>query len=107
MQAWHLPPSYQQVAAFHLDPEAADAEYRPAVWVVSLAHRLCQDLRPGRHQQMIDSCIEAIPEFSRLPPNIDELIVDEIDSHADDVLDLLWPCGAQGLPGSQGVRLDA
>ena len=107
MQAWHLPPSYQQVAAFHLDPEAADEEYRPAVWVVSLAHRLCQDSREGQQRQLIDNCIEAIPEFSRLPQNIDELIADEIDTHADAVLDLLWPCGAQGLGGGQGVRLDA
>ncbi len=107
MQAWHLPPSYQQVAAFHLDPEAADEEYRPAVWVVSLAHRLCQNSQPEQKRQLIDNCIEAIPEFSRLPQNIDEIIVDEIDTHTDAVLDLLWPCGAQGLGSGQGVRLDA
>ncbi len=107
MQAWHLPPSYQQVAAFHLDPEAADAEFRPAVWVVSLAHRLCQNPRPEQKRQMIESCIEAIPEFSRIPPEIDHLVVEEIDSHTDSVLDLLWPCGAQDLELRPGARLDA
>ena len=107
MQAWHLPPSYQQVAAFHLDPEAADAEYRPAVWVVSLAHRLCQNSQPEQKQQLIESCIEAIPEFSRLPQNIDELISNEVDTHTDAVLGLLWPCGSQALGPKTEFRLDA
>ena len=101
MQLWHLPPVYQQVARFHLDPDLADEKFRLAVDVVHLAHAICQDARPGIHQQLIDSCIEQSPLFKKLPPNIDEIVIDEIETNTDPVLELLWPCGAQDLPASQ------
>ena len=101
MQLWHLPPVYQQVARFHLEPESADEKFRPAVDVVHLAHAICQDARPGIHQQLIGTCIEQRPLFKKLPPNIDEIVIDEIETNTDSVLELLWPRGAQDLPASQ------
>ena len=103
MQLWHLPPVYQQVSLFHLEPERADKEFRPAVEVVSLAHRFCQDPRRGSHQQLFATSIEESAEFSRLPENIDEIIVDEIETNTDAVLELLWPCGAQDLAAQRGM----
>ncbi len=97
MRSWHLPPVYQQVAAYHLEPERADEQFRPAVDVVHLAHALCQDPRPGKHQHLIASCIEQKPLFKKLPPNIDEIIFGEIEANTDPVLGLLWPCCAQDL----------
>ena len=107
MQLWHLPPVYQQVAACHLDPELAQPEFQPAVNVVYLAHQFCQDPRAGQHDELIERCIDEMPQFSRLPQNIDEIIVGEIESHTDPVLGLLWPCGAQDLQSQPGNLLHA
>ena len=104
MQLWHLPPVYQQVAAFHLEPEHAEQDFRPAVNVVHLAHQFCQDPRSGQHEELIKRCIDEMPQFSRLPENIDDIIVDEIATHTDPVLGLLWPCGAQDLGTQVGGR---
>ncbi len=104
MQLWHLPPVYQQVAACHFEPDLADQEFQPAVNVVHLAHQFCQDPQAGQHDELIKRCIDEIPQFSRLPENIDEIIVDEIESHTDPVLGLLWPRGAQGLQSQPGIR---
>ena len=101
MHLWHLPPVYQQVAGCHLEPELAEEKFRPAVDVVHLAHAICQDARPGIHRELIGSCIEQNPLFRKLPPNIDEIVIDEIETNTDPVLELLWPCGAQDLPASQ------
>ena len=97
MQLWHLPPVYREVALFHLEPERAQDRFRPAVNVVNLAHRFCQDPRSGRHEEMFETCRQKHSTFARLPENIDEIIVDEIDTHTDEVLGLLWPLGAQDL----------
>ncbi len=97
MQVWHLPPVYRQVAAFHLQPDDADDEYRPAVEVVHLAHSICQDPGSGSNRDLIDNCIENKRQFRRMPGNIDEIIADEIQTHADSVLSLLWPRGMQVL----------
>jgi len=107
MQLWHLPPVYQQVAACHLEPDRAEPDFRPAVNVVNLAHQFCQDPRPGQHDKLIGSCIDEIPQFSRLPKNIDEILVDEIETHTDPVLGLLWPRGAQDLAAQRRTRLYA
>ena len=104
MQLWHLPPVYQQVAACHLDPEQADDDFRPAVNVVHLAHRLCQDPGAGKHRKLIEYSISEIPQFAKLPKNIDEIVSDEIETHTDAVLALLWPCGAQDLRIVAGER---
>ncbi|MCP4336011.1 MAG: HDOD domain-containing protein [Gammaproteobacteria bacterium] len=97
MQIWHLPPVYQQVASFHLNPEHADEAFRSAVDVVHLAHAICQDLRPAEQQELISECIEQKPIFKKLPTDIDALVIDEIETNTDSVLGLLWPQGAQDL----------
>jgi HD-like signal output (HDOD) protein len=104
MQLWHLPPVYQQVAACHLQPEQADEDFRPAVNVVHLAHRLCQDQGAGKHRKLIEYSIGEIPQFAKLPKNIDEIVSAEIETHTDAVLGLLWPCGAQDLRIVSGER---
>jgi HD-like signal output (HDOD) protein len=104
MQLWHLPPVYQQVAACHLEPELADEEFRPAVNVVHLAHRLCQDQGAAQHRKLIERSISEIPQFAKLPKNIDEIVSAEIETHTDAVLGLLWPCGAQDLRIVSGER---
>ena len=107
MQLWHLPPVYQQVAACHLQPEQADEDFRPAVNVVHLAHRLCQDQGTDKHRKLIDYSISEIPQFAKLPKNIDEIVKDEIESHTDAVLSLLWPRGAQDLAARRWGMLNA
>jgi HD-like signal output (HDOD) protein len=101
MQLWHLPPVYQQVASFHLQPELAEEAFRPAVDVVHLAHAICQDTRPGVHSELITKCVEEKSLFRKLPENIDEIVIDEIETNTDSVLELLWPCGAQELLSQQ------
>ena len=93
-QLWHLPPVYQQVAAFHLAPERADDDYRPAVEVVHLAHEFCQDARSGQRDRLILHAMNSNPRFASLPPNMADILAREIDVHTDNVLDLLWPCCA-------------
>ncbi len=101
---WQLPPIYQQATAHHLHPERADNGYRSAVEVVHLAHVICQDPKPGRHAGQIERGIAEVPDFARLPSNIDEIIIDEIENHADDVLGLLWPGGLQGAAERRGAQ---
>jgi HD-like signal output (HDOD) protein len=101
MHGWHLPPVYQQVAAFHLEPERAEEEFQPAVDVIHLAHALCQDSSQGKHQHLIANCIEQKPLFKNLPPNIDEIVIEEIEANTDTVLGLLWPRCAQDLSFQQ------
>jgi HD-like signal output (HDOD) protein len=107
MQVWHLPPVYQQVAAFHLEPEQADEQYQPAVEVVHLAHAICQDPRAGIHRDLIAERIEQKPLFKKLPSNIDELVIEEIETNTDSVLGLLWPLGAQDISSQQASSSDA
>ena len=97
MRLWHLPPIYQQAAAFHLQPELADEEFRLAVEIVDLAHGLCQD--PGSKSRfgLVEHAIQTVPELSRLPANIEDLIAEETETHTDSILGLLWPCGKQHL----------
>ncbi len=105
MRLWHLPPVYRQAAAYHLDPAAAEAEYRPAVEVIGLAHGLCQNPGVGRHAAEIERAIRDVPGFRQLPPQIDELVAAEIAAHTDFVLDLLWPQGSPDprlQPGAPG-----
>jgi HD-like signal output (HDOD) protein len=99
MQIWHLPPVYQQVAAFHLEPDQAEEQFKPAVDVVHLAHAICQNPVAGVHQKLIADGIARKPIFKKLPLNIDEIIIEEIDTNTDMVLGLLWPKGAQDLTG--------
>ncbi len=100
-EVWHLPPVYQQVAAFHLVPEQADEQFQPAVEVVHLAHAICQDPRAGIQRELIDERIEQKPQFKKLPSNIDEIVLEEIETNTDTVLGLLWPLGAQAISSQQ------
>ena len=104
MQLWHLPPVYREVALFHIEPEQAQKAFRPAVNVVHLAHRFCQDQCVGRHDEMFETSRRKHSTFERLPVNIDEIIVDEIETNTDAVLELLWPLGAQDLQWQQGEQ---
>ncbi len=97
MQLWHLPPVYQQVAACHLEPQRAKKEFRSAVNIVHIAHEFCQDPRVGQHDKLIHRSIAEHPQFSQLPENIGDILVEEIATHTESVLGLLWPCGAQNF----------
>ncbi len=102
-QLWQLPPVYQQVAAYHMQPEKADEEFKPAVNVVHLAHEFCQDLRYGQQNELIRHATKKIPQFSALPKNIGDILTREIETHTDTVLELLWPCCVHDLePVSEG-----
>ncbi len=97
LKLWQLPAVYQEVAACHLSPWRAAEEFRTAVNTVHLAHEFCQDPRPGRHEELIRQSIANIPEFSALPPYIDEILASEIERHTESILSLLWPRGARVL----------
>jgi len=102
MQLWHLPEVYQQVAAHHLQPYQADTDYRQDVRIIHLAHAVCQNQVPAQQREIISSLTEDNPELSNLPANMDTLIQDEINAHADSILGILWPRRAQPLaPGPQ------
>ena len=91
MHLWHLPPVYSQVATHHLDPAGADEEFRPAVSIVHLAHEICEGLGLGTQHKLIRHARSTNPQFAGLPDTMGELITEEINTHADDVLGLLWP----------------
>lgn len=97
MQLWHLPEAYRQVASYHLHPQHADADYRPAVGIVHLAHSLCQNPVVGAHRDLIDYSAANVPRLNRLPAQIDEMVFKDIDMHAAAVLSMLWPNGAQAV----------
>ena len=98
MQLWHLPQVYQQVAAYHLQPDLADDNYRLEVEIVHLAHAICQNSDSVQRQEIISSIAESNPQLKQLPADIDDIIQNEIDTHSETVLKTLWPKGAQPLP---------
>lgn len=91
MELWHLPPIYNQVAAHHLQPQHASEEYREVLEIVHLAHIICQTPVAGQHQQLISSSIANHGHFAALPTNIDEIILNNISTHGDSVLQILFP----------------
>jgi len=97
MQLWHLPEVYQQVAAYHLQPQQADVAYQQDVRIIHLAHAVCQNPVAAQQREIISSLTEDNPQLSNLPVNIDTLIQDEISAHADSILRILWPRHAQPL----------
>ena len=102
MQLWHLPEVYQQVAAYHLQPQQADVAFQQDVRIIHLAHAVCQNPVAAQQREIISSLTEDNPELSNLPENIDTLIQAEINDHADSILSILWPRHAQPLvPGPQ------
>jgi HD-like signal output (HDOD) protein len=98
MQFWHLPEVYQQVAAYHLQPDLADDNYRLEVQIVHLAHAICQNSDPDQRREIIASIAENNPQLKQLPADIDNVIQDQINTHSETVLKILWPKGAQALP---------
>jgi len=98
MQFWHLPQVYQQVAAYHLQPDLANNNYRLEVEIVHLAHAICQNPDSFQRQEIISSISESNPQLKQLPADIDNVIQNEVDTHSEKVLKMLWPGGAQALP---------
>ena len=101
MQFWRLPKVYQQVAAFHLEPQLADAAYRQEVQIIHLAHALSQNLIATQRREIISSITESCPQLRKLPVDIDIEILNDIGAHADSILSILWPRQSQTLPQDQ------
>lgn len=93
MQIWQLPELYQQVAAFHDSPKSFDTNNRHTLNIVHLAHAICQNPTAGASQELIKKVRREDVKLGSLPENIDELILKEIDEHADSIVDVLWPFG--------------
>ena len=93
MQIWQLPELYQQVAAFHEFPQQLDTTNRHTLNIVHLAHLICQDPTVGANHDLIKKVRREDVKLASLPENIDELIIKEIDEHADDIVNALWPFG--------------
>ncbi len=97
MQLWHLPEVYQQVAAYHLQPQEADVVHQQDVRIIHLAHAVCQNPVASQQREIISSLTEDNPELNKLPADIDTIIQAEINAHADSILSILWPRRAQPL----------
>lgn len=91
MHLWHLPEPYRQVAAFHLEPDKADLEYRQEVLIVHLAHIICQNQVPGQSQKLIAKLIERNHQLAQLPVDIENIVLEEIVTHSENVMNVLWP----------------
>jgi len=100
LKLWKLPELYQQVASFHLQPKLADSQFSHEVQIINLAHAICQNPVAGLQHELIAFLRENEPLLKHLPANIDEIIIDEINTHANSVLDMLWPVDSQLLPSS-------
>ena len=97
MQLWHLPEVYQQVAAYHLQPQQADVAYQQDVRIIYLAHAVCQNPVAAQQREIISSIAEGDSQLRNLPDDIAKLIQDEISAHADSILSILWPRRAPPL----------
>ncbi len=97
MQLWHLPEVYQQVAAYHLQPQQADVAYQQDVRIIYLAHAVCQNPVADQQREIISSIAEGDSQLENLPDDIDKLIQAEISAHADSILGILWPRRAPPL----------
>jgi len=91
MQLWHLPELYQQITMFHLHPEQADKAHRQATQIIHLAHMICQDPVPDKHQSLFKKLTENDKQLKKLPSDIEEIIIKEITANTDTVLHILWP----------------
>ena len=96
-ELWKLPESYKQVANFHLQPNLADSKFSHEVQIINLAHSICQNPVVGLQQKLIESMRDKVPQLKHLPSNIDEIIINEIDTHAESVLNMLWPVDSQKI----------
>lgn len=106
MQLWHLPEVYQQVASYHLRPELANESCQFEVQIIHLAHTICQNPVLDVHQELISSIQQNFTPLKNLPSNIDDIIIQEIDTHTDSVLDILWKVTDQGILLEEGLLGD-
>jgi HD-like signal output (HDOD) protein len=97
MELWHLPEIYQQVTAYHLQPELADENHRLTLKIIHLAHMVCQDLTSAQNQPLIEQVKQTENQLQKLPGNINEIIIKEIEANTDNVLNMLWPNCTQEL----------
>jgi HD-like signal output (HDOD) protein len=107
LELWKLPETYQQVANFHLHPKLADSKFSYEVQVINLAHSICQNLTAGLQPELIASARVKVAQLKHLPPNIDEIILNEINAHAESVLSMLWPVDSHQISSqikSQGYK---
>ena len=95
MRLWDLPSAYQQVANFHLQPELAHESHRLEAQIVHLAHVFCQDQVADKHQALIQRFCEVNHQFNHLPADIDQIVLEATRTHAESLLDMLWPIGSQ------------
>lgn len=106
MELWHLPERYQQITAYHLNPQQADEHHRQALNIVHLSHNICQAASADEIKSLIEELKVKDDELKKLPHNIEQIILKEIADNADNVLDILWPQGAQELPLIHGLHSD-
>ncbi len=92
MQLWELPPRFRQVALHHLDPVQADKPHFLPVYIVHLAHRLCQ-ASADEAAELVAQARELDPQLSRLPDNIVTIIEQEVTESTGQVLSMLLPHG--------------
>jgi HD-like signal output (HDOD) protein len=91
MRQWHLPESYHQACAYHLNPEHANETNRQTVRIVHLAHMLRQNIPAEQCAAHLEECRRTDSQFARLPSNIIDIVHAEIAAHTDDALEMLWP----------------
>ncbi len=98
MRLWHLPDIYLQTTMHHLHPELADKAHQQTVKIIHLAHIFCQDQQLGKHRSLFNEISQSDHMLNRLPSNIDEIIIKEINTNTNDILNMLWPDSIQQLP---------
>ena len=106
MKLWHLPEMYQQVTAYHLNPDRANSTHQQAVNIIHLAHMLCQNRSSEYKQELIDRVKQTDPQLAKLPDNISEIVLKEIEANTDTVLNMLWPNCTQELAIENGWQVN-
>ncbi|MCP3849888.1 MAG: HDOD domain-containing protein [Gammaproteobacteria bacterium] len=103
MHLWHLPDIYQQTTTHHLHPELADKAHQQTVKIIHLAHIFCQEQQLNKHRSLFKEISESDHKLNKLPSNIDEIIIKEINTNTNDILNMLWPDSIQQL-SSKAVK---
>ena len=103
MHLWHLPESYHQIAAFHLEPDEAAPAFHQEVLIIHLAHIICQNQEAGRNQKLVAKLIQKHHHLAQLPAEIESIVLDEIATHTETVLNILWPYSAPSEPDNRLV----
>ena len=66
--------------------------------MIYLAHQLCAEPEDFGDQRL-QRATEGFARFDRLPPDFGEILSTEVETHCDDILDLLWPWDGAIHPG--------